>query len=249
MQTTPLISVITVTWNASDTIGATMRSVREQTWDDFEHLIVDGASTDSTIETARRLGRPDLRILSEPDNGLYDAMNKGLAMARGRYVLFLNAGDALHDNDTLAHYARSAATGADIIYGDTVIVDAARNILGRRHLQVPRVLTRESFSHGMLICHQAFMVRRDIAPQYDTAYRFSADYDWTIRCIEASRPERCVNLDRVTIEYLNDGLTGANHKASLRERFRIMARHYGTLKAIGRHIQFIPRALKRRLTP
>ena len=104
----PLISVITITYNAEDCLYPTMRSVAAQSFKDFEHIIVDGASTDNTLQIARSLGTSNLRILSEPDKGLYDAMNKGLSMANGRYLLFLNAGDAFHSEDTLSHYAAEA---------------------------------------------------------------------------------------------------------------------------------------------
>lgn len=242
----PLISIITITFNAAGSLPLTMKSVKDQTFDDFEHLIIDGASTDDTILIARQSGRPGLRIVSEPDKGLYDAMNKGLRLARGKYVLFLNAGDSFHSADTLSAYASAiAVSNPDIIYGDTDIVDAAGNRLGPRHLSAPEMLTADSFSHGMLICHQAFMVRKAIAPCYDTHFRFSADYDWTIRCIKASRAGSRINLHRVAIDYLSDGLTDKNKKASLLERFRIMAAHYGMPTAIGRHLSFIPRMLKR----
>ena len=246
MDVRPLISVITITYNASATLPLTMESVAEQTIKDFEHIIVDGASTDDTLSVARRMGSERLRILSESDDGLYDAMNKGLKMALGRYLIFLNAGDRFHSADTLKAYADAIEERApDIIYGDTDIVDIEGNRIGPRHLSAPDILTFDSFSKGMLICHQAFMVRKDIAPLYDTDYRFSADYDWCIRCIEASRAGDRINLHRVTIDYLSDGLTDNNKKASLIERFRIMAAHYGSMKAIASHLSFIPRAIKR----
>lgn len=241
-----MISVITITYNASATLPLTMESVAEQTIKDFEHIIVDGASTDDTLSVARRMGSERLRILSESDDGLYDAMNKGLKMAHGRYLIFLNAGDRFHSADTLKAYADAIEERVpDIIYGDTDIVDIEGNRIGPRHLSAPDILTFDSFSKGMLICHQAFMVRKDIAPLYDTDYRFSADYDWCIRCIEASRAGDRINLHRVTIDYLSDGLTDKNKKASLIERFRIMAAHYGSMKAIASHLSFIPRAIKR----
>lgn len=246
MITQPLISVITVTFNAEQTLPITMKSVKEQTFSDFEHLIVDGASTDDTIIIARRMGRPDVKIVSEPDNGLYDAMNKALRVARGQYVIFLNSGDAFHAPDTLQHYAAAIkAKTPDIIYGDTDIVSIDGTKIGARHLSAPDILTLDSFSDGMLICHQAFMVRKKIAPYYDTDYRFSADYDWTIRCIKASRPGNRVNLHRVVTDYLSDGLTDHNKKKSLIERFQIMAHHYGTFRALRKHLCFIPRALRR----
>ena len=246
MDGRPLISVITITYNAAQTLPLTMESVAEQTFKDFEHIVVDGASTDDTISIARRMGIPRLRIISEKDEGLYDAMNKGLKMARGRYVVFLNSGDKFHTAETLQAYAAAIESkDPDIIYGDTDIVDMEGNRLGPRHLSAPEILTFDSFSKGMLICHQAFMVKKDIAPLYDTDYRYSADYDWCIRCIQASRAgDRC-NLRQVTIDYLSDGLTDHNKKASLLERFKIMAAHYGAMKAIGAHLSFIPRAIKR----
>ncbi len=246
MDRRPLISVITITFNASDTLPLTMESVAEQTFKDFEHVVVDGASKDDTIIIARRMGTSNMRILSEPDNGLYFAMNKGLKMARGRYILYLNSGDRFHSPDTLKEYADAISDhNPDIIYGDTDIVDIEGKRIGPRHLSAPDILTEDSFSKGMLICHQAFMVRKDIAVMYDTDFRFSADYDWCIRCIKASRAGDRVNLHKVTIDYLSNGMTDHNKKASLVERFRIMSAHYGSMKAIAAHLTFIPRAIKR----
>lgn len=246
MDGRPLISVITITYNAAETLPLTMESVAEQSFTDFEHIVVDGASEDDTISIARSMGTSSLRIISEKDEGLYDAMNKGLKLARGRYVLFLNSGDRFHSADTLKEYADAIAEkDPDIIYGDTDIVDIEGKRLGPRHLSAPEILTVDSFSKGMLICHQAFMVKKDIAPLYDTDFRFSADYDWCIRSIKASRAGDRYNLRRVTIDYLADGLTDKNKKASLLERFKIMAAHYGAIRTIGQHLSFIPRAIRR----
>lgn len=244
----PLISVVTITYNAEKTISVTLKSLREQSFRDFEHVVVDGASTDHTLGIVREFGYPSIRILSEPDKGLYDAMNKGLRMAKGKYVLFLNAGDSFSSPDELGFYAGAARLDPDIIYADTRIVDKDRNVLGPRHLSVPDKLTRDSFKRGMLICHQAFMVRKSLAPEYDLNYRFSADYDWCVKCIARTLPEHCVNLKRVTIDYLSDGLTD-NHKIeSLMERYAIMSKHYGTVSATLANLSFIPRMIKRRMS-
>lgn len=246
MMATPLISIITVTFNAAECVGKTMRSVSEQCFRDFEHIVADGASTDNTLDIVRQF--PDVIVHSERDSGIYDGMNKGLRLARGRYLLFLNAGDTFPDSGTLQLYADAIASGnADIIYGDTDIVDGSGRFLRHRHLSAPALLTRESFRRGMLICHQAFMVRRAIAPAYDMRYAFSADYDWTIRCIEATEPGRCINLHAVVAHYLDEGATEKHKLRSLRERMFVMAEHYGWWRTIGAHLSFIPRAIMRKI--
>lgn len=256
----PLISIITITYNAAPVIRPTLESLNAQTFRDFEHLVIDGASKDDTVSIVSEMC-PDSIIRSEPDRGLYDAMNKGLRAAKGKYLLFLNAGDALHTPDTLRQYAEATGLNgsripnamdnthsilscADIIYGDTVVVDSDRNFVKPRHLSVPERLTFHSFANGMLVCHQAFMVRRDLAPEYDLQYRFSADYEWTLRCLKSADPDHNVNLHTVTIDYLSDGMTDKNHSASLKERFRIMCRYYGTIPTLLRHIRFLLRHLR-----
>lgn len=248
MSHNPLFSIVTITFNAARELPATLASVDAQTCTDYEHLIIDGASTDATLSLARAPGNPRRQTFSEPDRGLYDAMNKGLTRARGTYVIFLNAGDSFSSSDTLATYASAAGPDTDIIYADTRLVDSSRHVVGPRHLSVPEVLTFKSFARGMLVCHQAFAMRREKAPLYDLSYRFSADYDWCLRCLRLTAPERCRNLHTVAIDYLTDGLTDRNHKASLRERYHIMCRHFGTIPTIARHAGFLLRAVRRRLT-
>lgn len=239
----PLISIITITYNAESEIGHTLESLNRQTFRNFEHLVIDGASSDNTLAMVKEMS-PDSIVISEPDKGLYDAMNKGLRAAKGEYVLFLNAGDSLHSPDILRRYAERR--GANIIYGDTIIVDSERNFIKPRHLSAPKKLTFKSFSKGMLICHQAFMVRRSISPEYDLQYRFSADYEWTLKCLHSSDPTHNANIEAIAIDYLSDGLTDKNHKASLKERYKIMCRYYGTLPTILRHIGFAVRNILRK---
>lgn len=244
MESYPLISVITITYNAESVIGVTLDSVASQTFRDYEHILIDGASKDKTLDIARKY--PDLKIISEPDKGLYDAMNKGLRAAKGKYVIFLNAGDTFHSNYILELYSQRAKKGDDIIFADTVIVDKERHIIGKRHLTAPDHLTSKSFSKGMLICHQAFMVKKELAPTYDLKYRFSADYDWTVKCIFNSDMEKCTNLHIIAIDYLKDGMTDKNKMTSLKERFRIMNKHYGYIRTFFNHLGFIGRAIRRK---
>lgn len=241
----PLFSIITVTFNAAKVLAPTLKSIKEQNFSDFEHLIVDGASRDNTLEMARAAGIPQMRIYSEPDKGLYDAMNKSIALAKGKYLIFLNAGDSFAGKDSLRRLAEHATPDTDIIYGQTQIVNEQREVTGMRHLTAPETLTAQSFKRGMLVCHQAFVARKDIVPKYDLQYRFSADYDWCIKCLNASRKNTYVG-DTPIINFLSEGLTDKYHKKSLKERFDIMCKHYGTATTILLHISFIPRYLLRK---
>ena len=134
-----------------------------------------------------------------------------------------------------------------MLYGDTDIVDDDGRFLRHRRLAPPDNLSWRSFRHGMLVCHQAFYVRTDIAKaeNYDLRYRFSADVDWCIRVMKRAEKMQLqlLRLPEVVVNYLDGGMTNHNHRASLMERFRIMCRHYGTVRTIGIHAWFVLRAL------
>ena len=244
----PLFSIITATYNAADTVGRTLASVDAQTFADYEHIVVDGASADGTTGLVNAAENPARRLISEPDRGLYDAMNKGIATATGRYLIFLNAGDKFHSPDTLKLLADAVARedSPGIVYGQTLIVDDAGRTVGERHLRAPAELTLKSFARGMLVCHQAFVPLRRIAGFYNLKYRYSADYEWCIRCLQHSRKN--VGLtDTYLVDYLSEGLTTRHRLPSLMERFRIMSYYYGFFSTVCRHFGFVVRALRRRL--
>ncbi len=245
----PDISIITATYNAANTLEPTLRSVEQQTCTKFEHLIVDGGSKDKTLSLvdAYIQRNPSLNIscVSEPDRGLYDALNKGIARAKGTYIVFLNAGDSFHSKDTLATVIEKMQQNPAVIYGETDLVDGERRFLRHRRLKAPKRLTWKSFQQGMLVCHQSFYARRDLVPTYDLQYRFSADFDWCIRVMKEAQRRHLplVNTNEILTDYLSEGLTTQNHKASLNERFEIMAKHYGRLKTYLLHAWFAVRAV------
>ncbi|MBO4722565.1 MAG: glycosyltransferase [Muribaculaceae bacterium] len=240
-----LFSIITVTYNAGKVLSATLESVKKQSFSDFEYLVIDGASTDDTLALVEQAGISTATVWSEPDKGLYDAMNKAIDRAKGQYLIFLNAGDAFATAETLSLIAMKAQDLPDVIYGQTQLVDATGKVVGMRHLTAPPQLTWQSFKDGMLVCHQAFIANRELCPHYDMNYRFSADYDWCIKVLKKS--DRCAYVgDEPIISYLSEGLTTENHKKSLRERYSIMCHYYGTLPTILRHVKFAFRHLMRK---
>ncbi len=252
------ITVITCTYNCADTLDTTLKSVLCQEHPAVEHLIVDGASKDATVAKAEAYKQQsdamanghEIIVRSEPDGGLYYAMNKALSMATGDYLVYLNAGDALPDSHVLADIA-SRVEGMDVlpgvIYGDTDLVDAQGKFLRHRRLSPPDNLSWKSFADGMLVCHQAFYAYVPIARNtlYNTDYRFSADVDWCIRIMKTSQEEGrgLCRVNRVVANYLSEGMTTKNHKASLRERFRVMRTHYGLPLTLWKHLWFVVRAV------
>lgn len=254
----PVITIATVTYNAEATLERTLKSVAQQDYVCIEHLIIDGCSTDHTLSLVQRYvernqTRHNIRLICEPDSGLYDAMNKALLNATGEYIVFLNAGDCLHSHDTISSIARKTewVKGGKrhpaILYGDTHLVDNDGNFLHRRRLTPPEKLTPDSFSDGMRVCHQSFYVRTDLARQepYDLNYRYSADFDWCIRLMKRATKRRLkmVNTRLVLTDYLSEGMTTRNRCASLLERFRIMTHHYGWPTTVAKHLWFIIRIM------
>ena len=255
-------SIVTITYNADNVLGKTVDSVFSQTYPHVEHVIIDGASTDDTLQVAQdymqRLyaasNGHEIRIVSEPDNGLYDAMNKGLRQVSGDYVLFLNAGDFFPDSEVLSNIARNVGLeGVSreklpvVLYGNTDIVDNDGRFLRHRRLQPPANLSWRSFRHGMLVCHQAFYARLDIAKTvpYDCRYRFSADVDWCIRIMKEAeiRHLPLLNLHLVVANYTEEGQSTIHHRESLNERYQIMCHHYGRIPTIFMHLWFAVRQI------
>ncbi len=243
----PLISIITVTYNAQDTILHTLESVAAQSCKQYEHVIIDGASSDRTLQIVSDFDNEDrIKLISEPDKGTYDAMNKGITHSSGDYLIFLNSGDKFHSPHTLQHVVDAILENnyPGIVYGQTDLVDYEGRYLGPRHLQAPEHLTIDSFKQGMVVCHQAFVVLRRITHFYNLKYKFSSDYEWCILALQHSHHN--IYLPETLIDYLSEGLTTKNHKSSLRERFSIMSTYYGFFPTLWRHVGFAFRYVRRR---
>jgi glycosyltransferase involved in cell wall biosynthesis len=237
-MSTPIFSIITITFNAGKILESTILSILNQSYPHIEYIIVDGNSSDSTKDIISQYEAGIARWVSEPDRGLYDAMNKGLRMATGDYVWFLNAGDVLAHSNTVKELASIAERNGipDILYGETNLMDSGGKIIAARRLKAPSTLTWKSFRTGMLVCHQAFVAKREIAEEYDLQYRFSSDFDWCIRCMK--KAGATVNSRLCLVNYLYEGLTTANRKASLKERHAIMCKYYGVITTNILHIWF-----------
>lgn len=233
MKRPPLVSIITITYNAEETLERTIKSITDQDYSAIEYIIIDGGSTDSTCEIIKRHSRYITTWISEPDHGLYDAMNKGLNRATGDYVWFINAGDEIYDRQTLSNIFK-ASPYAQVYYGDTVMTNLHGDVIGNRRLTPPENLSWKSFRKGMLVSHQSFIAARELVQPYNLNYRFSADFEWCILALKKATHIR--NTKQILSRFLDGGITKKNIIAGLKERFKIMCHHYGIIATLCAHI-------------
>ena len=197
------ISIITAVYNRKDTIGQAIESVALQRYADVEHLVIDGASSDGTLQEVRDREHAKMRVISEPDNGIYDALNKGILSASGEIIGLMHSDDFFAHNDVLAKVvACFAQTGADAVYGDLDYVSAKDPDQIIRHWRSGGY-TRQKLARGWMPPHPALFVRREVFAQhgdYNTSYQIAADYDamlrwlWTGNVRAAYVPEVLVKM-------------------------------------------------------
>ncbi len=234
----PIVSIITVVYNSADALRSTIRSIAALTSTNVEYIIVDGGSSDGTLEVINENREVIDRWISEPDDGLYDAMNKGMEMASGDYFWFINAGDEPAFPDVLEDLWRTVPF-ADVYYGETMVIDADGNEIGLRRLSPPEDLNWRHFRHGMLVSHQSFIASRKVAKKYDLQYKFSADFDWCLYALRNALEIR--NTHKVLCRFRDGGLTRQNIVPGLKERFRIMVKHYGLISTLLAHLIIAPK--------
>ena len=243
-MTKPIFSIISVVFNGESHIEGTIQSVVNQTYPHVEYLIIDGASKDKTVEIVKEYAeKHPIKWISERDKGLYDAMNKGLKMATGDFVLFLNAGDRLISRDTMEKIAARATPKTDILYGETMLVNEKYRHIGTRSeltvQKLPEQLTWRSMKNGMVVCHQSFLPHRKLTPQYLEG-NLAADIDWVIKCLQSA--ENITNTHIIISEYLMGGVSKKQHQQSLKDRYRVLEKHFGFLPNIFHHIYIVWRA-------
>ena len=229
----PLLSVITVVFNNIKGIERTMLSVLNQTYEHIEYIVIDGKSTDGTLQIIEKYSLQLAVFITEKDAGIYDAMNKGLAKATGDYVVFMNSGDGFYEKDTVKEVFASEPD-ADIYYGETEMLDQNLQSLGQRRHKAPGNFTWRDFKYGMSISHQAIFIRRNLVENYNLKYELSADIDWIL--LAAKKARKIVNVHQYVVKYMVGGMSKKKHLQSLLERFAIMRKHYGLLSTVFNHV-------------
>lgn len=228
----PKLSVITVVYNNATDIERTIKSVINQTYHNMEYIVIDGLSNDGTLSIIEKYQAQISKLVSEKDYGIYDAMNKGLTLATGDYVLFMNSGDEIYDINTVENIF-STAQDADIYYGETEMLNASLKSEGTRRHKTPKKLSLASFKYGMCVSHQAIYIKKSITKPYNSTYQLSADIDWILSALQKAKS--IVNVNFYVAKYLMGGLSKQKHLQSLKERFKIFSHYFGTIPNIFNH--------------
>jgi glycosyltransferase len=238
------ISLITVTYNSESTIAETIDSVLGQNYSDLEYIIVDGKSTDRTTEIITSFKDGITKFISEPDSGLYDALNKGISMATGDIIGFIHSDDQLAGNDILQAVGEAFETfGTDSIYGDLVYVDKNDPLKVVRHW-ISGNYDRKKIAKGWMPPHPTFYVKREIYMKYggfDTSYRISADYDFMVRMLHKNG----ISAKYIPIIMVKMRLGGESNR-SVGNIFKKTREDIRSMRSNGLH--FIPGILRKNLS-
>lgn len=241
---TPSISVITVVYNSRELLRGTIESVKAQTLKDLEYVVIDGGSKDGTKELVAVYDEYVDVFVSEPDHGIFDAMNKGLKLAKGSFILFLNAGDHLASPIVLENAMKLVNNGIDVVYGETEMVDNNRSVLGLRSNltphRLPDDLTWRAVRFGLCVSHQSFIVRKSITSPYIES-NISADIDWVIKCLKRSKGT--IKAEFIISQFLVGGFSKQNRLRSWFDRYKILRNHFGLIPNIINHFLIALRAL------
>lgn len=243
-MSTPAISIITITRNDAPGLGATLSSIARQTYANIEFVVIDGGDDE---ESPALISANEIlvnRYVREPDRGIYDAMNKGLDLATGEFLCFVNSGDCLFSEDTLQQVADAIDGEVDVVFGEAMLVDGNYRDQGLRSQattqKLPEELNWRSMEFGMVVSHQAFYARRTLAPRY-IGGNLCADIDWVIRILKASRKN--VRVDKPLAKFLSGGISQRRYWTSMWDRYHVLSSHFGRIRTTLNHPAIIVRSL------
>ena len=211
----PLVSVVTVVRNAVDSLESTIQSVINQTYKNIEYIIIDGQSTDGTLDMIKKYGGVIGHWASEPDDGIYDAMNKGISVAKGDWIIFMNAGDGFYDKYAIEQVIPLCMDNVDIIYGRCEIR------LDPQHKWILECRELKDLWKGIICSHQSLLVRTAILKRmkFSTKYKMASDYDFLVRASQEGC--RLINTRNIISFVAAYGLSDTNRIAATRECWEI----------------------------
>jgi glycosyltransferase involved in cell wall biosynthesis len=236
----PLVSIITVVYNAEQYLERTILSVIGQKYPAVEYIIIDGGSKDGTMNIVKKYEANITKWISEKDKGIYDAMNKGLAIASGEWVNFLNGGDAFYDEHTLHNlFGKEDTSRYNFIYGDSInIKENFTNYIK------PKKLSKRSLKWSLGLCHQSVFVRKTVSPMYDTAYRYKAEYNWVIDIVDGIQEDTIKYFPVPVVYYSLGGFSEKGMLPNLSEFIQITRKRFGLGQVILNSLTYVKTYLR-----
>lgn len=219
-----MISIITISYNSVNTILDTLKSIESQTMQEFEHIIVDGGSTDGTLEIIKNYSRVD-KVISEPDNGIYDAFNKGINNSTGDIIGFLNSDDVFYDQNSLKIINDSFDENIDCVFGDLVYKDSYGKI---KRIWKGSPFKKGAFKMSWMPAHPTFYCKRDIYKKYglfNDSYIIAGDFELMLRFFEKYNIKS--NYIPKTLVSMR---TGGISNQSIKNKFRIVSEEFRAFK-------------------
>ena len=243
----PKFSIITVCYNSVSFIEDTIKSILSQNFTDFEYVIIDGGSTDGTLKVIRQYESEFINngikfiLVSEPDNGIYDAMNKGIELANGEWINFMNSGDWFYDNKVLTNIDKfiSQNKAPDIIYGDTEIRYSDEY---RGFTRIQKAGKLDKLYRGMVFSHQSVFVKTELMMEFkfkSNLYNYTADFDFFLQLFISNK--NFLNTNMIISSILAGGKSDEklNRINSLKENYKISKYYLGQKYFIPRIINMI----------
>lgn len=223
----PVVSIITVCLNSEKYIEKTIQCVIGQTYPNIEYIIIDGGSTDKTLEIVKKYDDRIAKLVSEPDSGIYDAMNKGIINSTGEIINFLNSGDYLHNKDTIEKVVNAFSDRSIVgVYGNVEIL----NDSGNKKIRGCKVTFNNLLYRR--ICHQALFVRRALFDEFglfSTAFKYSADHEFIVKSIK-SYQNKFIYLDTIVAKYRDGGMSCKMMERTKIEDLKIISSNYNAFQ-------------------
>lgn len=236
-----LFSIVTVCYNAESILEDTILSVLDQDFPDFEYIIIDGKSSDGTLNILNKYQKK-LKIISEKDNGIYDAMNKGINLANGRYLNFLNAGDKYAHNSILSDLAEVIKqTNPKIISSDFYLENSKRFL--KKKIKTKK-LTLANLKRDFFACHQTIFIDYRIVKKYDLNYKIKADYKWVIDSVRLSEENSIVKIDKPNLVYAQEGMSYNSFFQGFKELVKLHYNEFGIMATISNMDIYIKRLVR-----
>jgi glycosyltransferase involved in cell wall biosynthesis len=239
-MTSPLLSIITVVYNNKKGLEFTLKNILNQTFKDYELIIIDGASTDGTVGLIKQSEPYISYWISEKDKGIYDAMNKGIQAAKGQWITFMNSDDCYFSSQSLFDIFNRSLETYDFIYTDMFLCDDH----GKKIRSIPaEPLSKWSITKGMIACHQGMFIRRQLCPLYSDYYKGQGDLNWVTDILHNISKNRLLHIPIHSVYFKAGGFSDQSIALQLREHLHLIYKRYGILMILYR----IPRLCRRYL--